>query len=70
MKGVMEYLAVGASTDSALKGYLAERAGNAVGDGQYERCMTLLADGKQIERGRWGELWVWREIWNAEKLKS
>ncbi len=54
---VLEFLRVGAATADALRGFL----GRDVHGPQYERVMSGLELEGLIERGRWGDLPVWKQ---------
>jgi hypothetical protein len=54
-KKILDYLAVGASTPDSLRQFVGGT------DAAFERAMTRLELEKEIRRGTWGALAVWRK---------
>lgn len=63
-KRILHYLEVGASTPDALRQYVGGT------DGAYERAMTRLELEREIRRGTWGALSVWRKALGSGKREA
>ena len=63
-KKVLHYLEVGASTPDALRQFVGGT------DAAFERAMTRLELEREIRRGTWGALAVWRKALGSGETRE